>query len=150
MTSATIKPFENFSHRDRVIALWEAVFGYETAHNSPHLVIDKKVAIDDGLFFVAVAGVEVVGTIMAGYDGHRGWIYAVAVHPDCRHRGIGSGLVSHAESILSEKGCMKINLQIMQGNETVAAFYASLGYSEEQRVSMGKRIPENIPVAQTG
>lgn len=147
MTSVTIKPFDNLSHREQVIALWEAVFGYETAHNSPNLVIDKKIAIDDGLFFVAVAGVEVVGTIMAGYDGHRGWIYSVAVHPNQRKQGIGSDLVSHAEHALAEKGCMKINLQIMQGNETVAAFYSSLGYSEEKRVSMGKRINESIPVA---
>jgi ribosomal protein S18 acetylase RimI-like enzyme len=118
-----------------------------SSHNSPNLVIDKKESIDDGLFFVAVAGVEVVGTLMAGYDGHRGWIYSVAVHPNHRKQGIGSSLVSHAEGKLGEKGCMKINLQIMQGNEAVAAFYDSLGYFEEQRVSMGKRIHENIPVA---
>ena len=147
MTSVTITPFENLNHREQVIALWKAVFGYETAHNRPDLVIDKKIAIDDGLFFVALAGVEVVGTVMAGYDGHRGWIYSVAVHPDHRKQSIGSGLVSHAERILAEKGCMKINLQIMQGNETVAAFYSSLGYCEENRVSMGKRINENIPFA---
>jgi ribosomal protein S18 acetylase RimI-like enzyme len=146
MTLFTIKPFDNLGHREQVIALWETVFGYETAHNSPNLVIDKKVVIDDGLFFVAIVGSEVVGTIMAGYDGHRGWIYAVAVHPNHRQQGIGSGLVSHAERALAEKGCMKINLQIMQGNETVSAFYSSLGYAEEQRVSMGKRIHENIPV----
>lgn len=144
MTSITIKPFENASHREQVIALWQAVFGYETAHNSPNLVIDKKIAIGDGLFFVAVADVGVVGTIMAGYDGHRGWVYSVAVHPDHRKQGIGSDLVSHAERALTDKGCMKINLQIMARNESAAAFYSSLGYLVEQRVSMGKRIHENI------
>jgi len=147
MTSITIKPFDNLGHREQVIALWETVFGYETAHNSPNLVIDKKIAIGDQLFFVAVAGVEVVGTIMAGYDGHRGWIYSVAVHAKHRGKGIGSNLVSHAERALAEQGCMKINLQIVQGNEGVAKFYASLGYSEEKRISMGKRINENIPAA---
>ena len=147
MTSLTIKPFENARHREQVVALWRAVFGYETAHNSPDLVIDKKIAVDDGLFFVAISGVEVVGTIMAGYDGHRGWIYSVAVHPAHRKQGIGSKLVAHAERALTDKGCMKVNLQIMEGNEGVAAFYSSLGYSAEKRVSMGKRIPENIPVA---
>lgn len=146
MTSITIKPFENLSHREQVVELWKTVFGYETAHNSPNLVIDKKIATGDGLFFVAVADVEIVGTIIAGYDGHRGWIYSVAVHPNHRKQGIGSDLVSHAERALAAKGCMKINLQIMQGNEAVAAFYSSLGYSEEKRVSMGKRINENIPV----
>lgn len=147
MTSITIKSFENASHREQVIALWQAVFGYEAAHNSPNLVIDKKIAIGDGLFFVAVSDAGVVGTIMAGYDGHRGWIYSVAVHPDHRKQGIGSDLVSHAERSLTDKGCMKINLQIMECNEGVAAFYSSLGYSAEKRVSMGKRIHENIPVA---
>ena len=147
MKLVTIKPFENLSHREKVVALWEAVFGYETAHNSPHLVIDKKIAIDDGLFFVAIADVEIVGTIMAGYDGHRGWLYSVAVQPNDRKNGIGSDLVLHAERALAARGCTKINMQIMQGNEAVAAFYASLGYSEEKRISMGKRINKNIPVA---
>ncbi len=145
MNSVTIKPYENARHREQVIALWQAVFGYETAHNSPPLVIDKKIAMGDGLFFVAVADGGVVGTIMAGYDGHRGWIYSVAVHPDHRKRGIGSHLVAHAERVLAERGCMKVNLQIMEGNEAVAAFYSALGYAAERRVSMGKRIQENIP-----
>ncbi len=145
MHTIAVAPFVNAVHRSQVVALWETVFGYEAAHNSPSLVIDKKVAVDDQLFLVAVAGHEVVGTIMAGYDGHRGWIYSVAVAPACRRQGIGARLVSSAEHALTRKGCMKINLQIMEGNEGVAAFYASLGYSVEQRVSMGKRILENVP-----
>ncbi|MBE2285467.1 MAG: GNAT family acetyltransferase [Prosthecobacter sp.] len=142
--NTTITLFDNPVHRDQVIALWNAVFGYESAHNEPSLVIDKKLAADDGLFFVALNASQVIGTIMAGYDGHRGWIYSVAVHPEHRMQGIGSLLVSHAERALTERGCMKINLQIVAGNESVAAFYASLGYAVEQRVSMGKRIQENI------
>jgi len=55
-------------------------------------------------------------------------------------------LVSHAERALTDKGCMKINLQILEGNEGVATFYESLGYAVEKRVSMGKRIPDNIPI----
>src|SRR5688572_19033599 len=100
MTSITIKPFDNLNHREQVMALWNAVFGYETAHNNPSLVIDKKIAIKDQLFFVAVVGDEVVGTVMAGYDGHRGWIYSVAVHPLHRKQRIGSNLVIHAERTL--------------------------------------------------
>jgi ribosomal protein S18 acetylase RimI-like enzyme len=146
MNTITIIPYSNASHRGQVIALWETVFGYETAHNTPSLAIDKKLAVDDGLFFVAVTERTVVGTIMAGYDGHRGWIYSVAVHPDHRKQRIGSELVSQAERALAGKGCMKINLQIVQGNEAVAAFYASLGYAEEKRISMGKPLLENIPV----
>ncbi len=138
--NTTITLFDNQTHRDQVIGLWNAVFGYESAHNEPSLVIDKKVAVRDGLFFIAIIENQVIGTIMAGYDGHRGWIYSVAVHPEHRKQGIGSQLVAHAECALTERGCMKINLQILAGNESVAAFYASLGYAVEQRVSMGKRI----------
>ena len=147
MRTMTITPFVNADHRGQVIALWESVFGYEAAHNEPGLVIDKKMIVDDGLFFVAIAEDAVVGTIMAGYDGHRGWIYSVAVPPSRRKLGIGSSLVRHAEGALLRKGCTKINLQIMEGNENVAAFYASLGYSVEKRVSMGKRLLRNAFVA---
>jgi ribosomal protein S18 acetylase RimI-like enzyme len=145
MNEMMIIPYSDAAHRSQVVALWEAVFGYDAAHNRPGVVIDKKVAAHDQLFFVAIDGAAVVGTVMAGYDGHRGWIYSVAVAPSYRRQGIGSKLMAAAEAALRSRGCMKINLQIMVGNESVAAFYASLGYSVEQRVSMGKRIRENIP-----
>ena len=140
----TICTFNDSAHRDQVITLWEAVFGCDTAHNHPALAIDKKLAVEDGLFFIAMQGTEVIGTIMAGYDGHRGWIYSVAVHPDHRKQDIGSQLVAHAERALTRRGCMKIHRQIVAGNEAVAAFYESLGYAVEPRVSMGKRIQTNI------
>ncbi len=147
MILVTISPFVNAIHRSQVIALWETVFGYEAAHNNPSLVIDKKVAVGDGLFFVAASDNAVIGTIMAGYDGHRGWIYSLAVSPSHRRQRIGSRLVLAAERALIDKGCMKINLQIMAGNENVASFYSSLGFSVEKRVSMGKQILENIPAS---
>jgi ribosomal protein S18 acetylase RimI-like enzyme len=140
MNTVAITPFTNATHRHQVVALWKAVFGYEAAHNNPALIIDKKLAVDDQLFFVAVAGPTVVGTVMAGYDGHRGWIYSVAVAPSHRRQGLGTRLVAQAEQALASRGCVKINLQILASNESVTAFYASLGYSVEQRVSMGKRL----------
>jgi len=94
-------------------------------------VIDKKLALGDGLIFVAEAGGAVVGSVMAGYDGHRGWIYSLAVLPEYRRRGVGSRLMRHAEEQLKLLGCPKINLQIMQGNEAVEAFYRKLGYQTE-------------------
>jgi ribosomal protein S18 acetylase RimI-like enzyme len=145
MNKVAITQYVDALHRSQVVALWKDVFGYETAHNNPNLAIDKKLEIGDQLFFVAVADGTVVGTIMAGYDGHRGWLYSVAVAPSHRRQGIGSRLVSHAVSELTRKGCVKINLQIMEGNENVTAFYAALGFSVEKRVSMGKRIPQNVP-----
>lgn len=145
MDSVTIIPYADAVHRSQVIALWEAVFGYEAPHNRPSVVIDKKLQEHDDLFFVAVCDGPVVGTIMAGYDGHRGWIYSVAVADSFRRKGIGTRLVSTAEKALASKGCVKINLQIMEGNEPVTAFYSSLGFSTEKRISMGKKIPENVP-----
>jgi ribosomal protein S18 acetylase RimI-like enzyme len=138
-----IMNYNDRAHREQVVALWKTVFAYETAHNHPGLVIDKKLAVNDDLFFVALADNRVIGTVMAGYDGHRGWIYSVAVSPSHRREGIGAQLVSHAERTLITKGAVKINLQIMQGNESVTAFYTSLGFSVEKRISMGKSIPQN-------
>lgn len=146
MNPISLTPYEDGLHRSQVIALWETVFGYETAHNRPDLVIAKKLAVNDQLFFVATEGSAVVGTVMAGYDGHRGWLYSVAVAPTHRRQGIGTQLITHAERALAAKGCMKINLQIVAGNERVSEFYAALGYTVEPRVSMGKKLPENIPL----
>lgn len=142
----TITSYSEDIHRSQVIQLWSDIFGYEAAHNTPSLVIDKKLALHDGLFFVATVEGSVVGTVLAGYDGHRGWLYSLAVRPAWRKSGLGTALVHHAEQALVEKGCMKINLQIVSGNEKVTSFYESLGYEVEQRVSMGKRIAQNIPV----
>ena len=146
MTLLNIVPFDNAIHRNQVMDVWRASFGYDTAHNEPGLVIDKKLAMHDDLFFVAVAAGEVVGTVMAGYDGHRGWLYSVAVSPAHRKLGAGRQLVAHAEQSLVSRGCLKINLQLLQSNAAVAAFYASLGYAVEPRVSMGKLMCQNIPV----
>lgn len=136
--------YSDDAHRRQVVELWSLVFGKGTRHNKPELSIDKKLAIQDGLFFVALVGDKVVGTILAGYDGHRGWLYAVAVHPDRQHLGIGTALVRHAEKALVNLGCTKINLQVRGAGNDVAAFYASIGYLVEDRISMGKTVDENI------
>ena len=132
-------------HRAQVAALWQLAFGYDTPHNRPELAIDRKLAVEDGLFFVATHGKTVIGTLMAGYDGHRGWLYSVAVHPDYRRQGLGASLVRHGEQALIALGCLKINLQINLGNETVVGFYEALGYGVEPRISMGKKIAQNLP-----
>ena len=136
----TIRQYADATDRLQVVELWRNVFGYETAHNEPNLAISKKIAINDGLFFVAVENSAIVGTIMAGYDGHRGRLYSVAVDPAKRLSGLGSSLVIHAEKALADLGCMKINLQLLATNEATAAFYKSIGYSVEPRLSMGKII----------
>lgn len=131
-------------HRLAVIQLWKTVFNDDMPHNRPDLSIDKKLAVDDRLFFVALADDELVGTILAGYDGHRGWLYSVAVDPQQRGNGLGTRLVRHAEKALADLGCVKINLQIHTFNESVQAFYRTLGYTPELIISMGKRIDANV------
>lgn len=126
------------SDRAQVVALWDTVFPNSTGHNDPKASIARKVAVDDGLFFVALDGDVIVGTALAGYDGHRGWLYSVAVSPDRRRDGVGSKLVRHAEQALAQRGCPKLNIQIRADNAAVVAFYESLGFQTEERISMGK------------
>lgn len=144
-SDAVVVPYADRTHRRAVIALWRAAFGYDTPHNDPDLAIDRKLAVADDLFFVAVDHNAVVGTAMAGYDGHRGWLYSIAVDAAHRRRGIGAALVRHAEAALTRLGCVKINLQLADGNARVAAFYEALGYALEPRTSMGKRLVTDAP-----
>jgi ribosomal protein S18 acetylase RimI-like enzyme len=90
------------------------------------------------LFFVAECDGEVIGTVMAGYDGHRGWIYSLAVKPEARSRGTGRQLIRHAETALARAGCAKVNLQVVDENKGVVEFYRKAGYAVEPRISMGK------------
>ena len=130
--------YQDADHRAQVIRLWELVFAYQAPHNDPALTIDKKLLNKDELFFVAEADGIVIGTAMVGYDGHRGWLYAIAVHPQHRNRGLGRDLVNHAEQALAKLGCLKVNLQIVASNQATTKFYEKLGYQSEPRISMGK------------
>jgi ribosomal protein S18 acetylase RimI-like enzyme len=124
----------------QVVSLWREALPDAAGHNDPVTSIRKKQAVGDNLFFVAEIDNEIVGTIMGGYDGHRGWVYSVAVREAHRRRGIGKALVHHLEAALVERGCLKVNLQVRTSNAGVVAFYEELGYAIEERVSMGKRL----------
>ncbi len=126
--------------REAVIALWKRVFPDDPPHSAPANVFDAKLAMGDDLLFVATDQGSLIGIAMAGYDGHRGWLYKVAVLPEHRRRGIGTDLVLHALSALRAAGCIKVNLQIRDTNAAVQGFYESLGFDAEALVSMGKRI----------
>jgi ribosomal protein S18 acetylase RimI-like enzyme len=104
------------------------------------VAIPAKLAIQPDRFLVALHRDKVVGSIMAGYDGHRGWLYTLAVLNAYRRSGIGSALVHEAEGRLRAIGCGKINLQVRTSNAAVIGFYERLGYATEERVSMGKRL----------
>jgi ribosomal protein S18 acetylase RimI-like enzyme len=133
-----IRPFNPETDRCATIILWKTVFAYDAPHNEPGITIDNKLAANDHLFFVACNGDEVVGTVMVGYDGHRGWIYSLAVKPDQQNKGAGKKLMAHAEAALREFKCLKINLQVLDTNKNVVEFYNKLGYVVEPRISMGK------------
>ena len=139
-----IRTYDDKEHRNQVLDIWTSIFKYKDPRNNPSLSIDKKLAVNDNLFFIAIENGEIVGTIMAGYDGHRGWIYSLAVIPEIRRAKIGTKLLKHTENELRKLGCVKINLQIFQENEIVKEFYLKNGYLIEERISMGKEITENI------
>jgi len=130
-----------FKARDkaRLISFWQTVFPDDPPHNDPLSVIEAKLAVDD-LIFIAENEAKLIGACMAGYDGHRGWLYAVAVDPAQRRKGIGQMLVKHAIHALKKHGCIKVNLQIRSTNTEVAAFYQSIGFTAEDRLSMGRFI----------
>ena len=132
-----IRPFHP-ADEGEVIALWAAVFAYPAPHNDPATAIRLKVAVQPDLFFVAVEGGVLVGTVMGGYDGHRGWVYSLAVSPPARRRGVGTALMRHVERELAARGCPKINLQVLAANAATVAFYQKLGYAVEERISMGR------------
>lgn len=134
-----IRAYEHSDEQD-VIALWREVLPDNAPHNDPATAIRKKLEVEHHLFFVADVDGKVVGTVMGGYDGHRGWIYSVAVRPQYRRRGIGGTLIRRLEEALTKRGCLKINLQVRTSNASVIAFYEKLGYVVEERVSMGKRL----------
>ena len=127
-------------HFDGVEALWEEVFPNDPPWNRAAVAIPQKLAVQPELFLVAEDTGRVVGTALAGYVGHRGWLYTVAVAPDRQRRGIGSALLGEAEGRLAAMGCRKVNLQIRTGNEAVIAFYRRHGYDVEERISIGKRL----------
>ena len=131
----TIRKFQDGDHQS-LINLWATVFPDDPPHNAPAHLIEAKLAVDD-LIFVAEMEGRLVGACMAGYDGHRGWLYAVAVLKENRRDGSGAALVKHAMKSLKELGCIKVNLQIRATNTEVAAFYKSLGFITEERLSMG-------------
>lgn len=123
-----------------VIQLWKKVFPETPLHNDPLRDIQSKLKVQPGLFLVAVNGRLVVGSAMAGYDGHRGWIYYLAVDPAYRRNGIGTALMKKAEGLLAQMSCPKLNLQIRADNSDLQTFYEKLGYSVEERISMGKKL----------
>ena len=133
-----IRPFQD-SDRVAVIALWRDC-ELVKPQNDPGRDIDRKLAVGPELFLVAEREGQIVASVMAGYEGHRGWINYLAVAPSSRRQGLGEAMMAAAEQALRAAGCPKINLQVRDTNLDVIAFYRAIGYLEDPVVSMGKRL----------
>ena len=127
------------SDEPQVIDLWLAC-DLVVPWNVPALDIARKLAFQPELFFVAERDARVVGSVMAGYGGHRGWINYLAVLPALQRGGLGRELMAVAEAKLAALGCPKINLQVRATNQGVIRFYEKLGYRVDASVSLGKRL----------
>jgi ribosomal protein S18 acetylase RimI-like enzyme len=135
----SIRPFTEGDY-DSVIKLWEKVFPGAQPHNNPARDLRTRREIPPELFLVATMEGEIIGTVMAGYDGQQGWVYYLGVDPAVRRQGIGTSLMKRVEARLIGMGCRELYLQIWASKAEVQAFYESLGYFSEGRQSMGKRL----------
>ncbi len=137
-----IRPFQ-IQDEQIVISLWEKC-GLIRTWNDPRKDIQRKLQVNPELFLVGILNDQVIATIMAGYDGHRGWLNYLAVDFDYQRNGYANMLVTKAEQLLLEMGCPKINLQIRTTNQTIKDYYHQIGYQVDDCISMGKRlIPDN-------
>ena len=121
-------------------SLWQNVFPDDPPWNAPEVMIENKLRVQPELLLVGELAGSIVGAVIAGFDGVRGWLYHLAVAPAHRRKGFATRLVREAETGLRGLGCSKVNLQVRTTNHEVVAFYRSLGYQVEERVSMGRRI----------
>ena len=135
----TIRPYGSQDH-SQVVSLWNEVFPDDPPWNEPVAVIRRKLTVQPELFLVGLVNGRVVATVIAGFDGVRGWIHHLAVQSAYRRRGIARSLMEAAEESLAKLGCPKVNLQVRAANTAVISFYRALGYDVEERASLGKRL----------
>jgi ribosomal protein S18 acetylase RimI-like enzyme len=111
--------------------------------NDPHKDIARKMKVRPDLFLVGEVEGQIVATVMAGYDGHRGWLYYLAVLPEHQKGGYGRAIIAEAERLLRAEGCPKINLQVRTSNTAVIEFYRRIGFGCDEVMSMGKRLEKD-------
>jgi ribosomal protein S18 acetylase RimI-like enzyme len=127
---------------DAIIKLWRKC-DLLRPWNSPKTDIERKLKVNPELFLVGSIDGRVVATVMGGYEGHRGWVYYLAVDPPYQKQGFGKRIMEAVEVRIRAKGCPKINVQLRSDNIDVVKFYESMGYKTEERISMGKRLVED-------
>ena len=140
-SSLLIRPFKE-GDEEALVSLWN-MCKLTVPWNNPYKDIARKLKVQAELFLVGYLEDKLIASVMAGYDGHRGWINYFAVHPDFQERGYGKQLMDNVENGLRELGCPKINLQIREGNDKVLSYYQKLGFVEEKRINMGKRLEDD-------
>ena len=133
-----IRQFANSDLED-VINLWE-LCGLTRPWNNPEIDIFRKTMQQDDLFLVAIKDDRLIAALMGGYDGHRGWMNYLAVHPQQQRLGIATALVQQLEKRLIARGCPKLQLLVRQDNLEVQSFYEELGYEEVDVICLGKRL----------
>jgi len=136
--SFKIRPFRDADEK-AVVKLWHDC-DLVVPWNDPQRDIRLKLQVNPEWFLVGLLGDDLIATVMAGYEGHRGWINYLAVHPDHRRKGFATQIMAEAESLLNAVGCPKINLQVRSKNTAVISFYKSLGWQVEDIVNLGKII----------
>ncbi len=125
--------------REALVELWSAC-ELTRPWNDPYRDIERKLARDPENLLVVEHDGNLVGSVMVGYEGHRGWVNYLAVNPGHRGQGLGRLLMERAEEILRGLGAAKLNLQVRSSNEAALGFYERLGYKQDEAVSMGKRL----------
>lgn len=133
-----IRPFQ-LSDQTAVIALWQ-MCELTRPWNDAGLDIQRKLAVNPEWFLVGELQGEVVASAMFGYEGHRGWVNYLAVHPAHQSQGFARAMMAYGEQLLLSAGCPKLNLQVRSSNSQALAFYARLGYGIDEVVSLGKRL----------
>jgi ribosomal protein S18 acetylase RimI-like enzyme len=133
-----VRPFQA-GDEEAVIDLWRRC-DLVTLKNDPRKDIQRKLKVRPDLFLVGVQEGKIIASVMAGYEGHRGWLNYVAVAPDLRRRGFARQIIEEAERLLRAAGCAKINLQVRTTNRQAIEFYRRLGFAVDDVISMGKRL----------
>jgi ribosomal protein S18 acetylase RimI-like enzyme len=126
-------------YENSVIELWKHC-NLLVKQNNPKVDIKEKMNFQPDLFFLGFLKKKLVSSIMIGYDGHRGWINYLAVHPNFQRNGIGTIMMDFATKKLLELGCQKINVQVRNSNRFAVNFYQKIGFTDDQVIGMGKRI----------
>ena len=127
------------SDRDGVTQLWNEC-DLVVPWNNPQRDIERKLSVQPNLFLIGLIKDEIIATAMAGYDGHRGWVYYLAVKPKYQNNGFGKLIMEEVEKLLIKMGCPKIDIMVRKTNLDAINFYKSIDYDVDEVITMSKRL----------